>query len=224
MLLIAALSAGCAGDEGTHYSLDVNYLIILPEHQDRFLAGFKQRYTPGSQTVIVLATDVRGRLNPKATIALENEPLNRAEHRTIRRCESAKREDETCYVVYRGHWIDAEDMRAVSIAQTGETPEEVLARLQLPSGSLDKDIREDMEARLAETLLSPFLRVGSDHHSAIALEMTKDGGWNPKVRRGGLVSHPGKGVDVVVADAYRDCQSRKREGTCYVVWLDGWIE
>ena len=57
------------------------------------------------------------------------------------------------------------------------------------------------------------------------LEADADGSWVKDADSGGIVAHPTAAIGTVASRAYEFCARRMRKGsTCFVVWLDGWIE
>ena len=107
LLGVVGLLAGCA--------TEVKYDHVRPEKRAAVLEAFgfsEGANDPGPYAVLVIATDEANVINPEATTSVVpttgpiSERLSSAERATVNHCLRYKEADETCYVVYKGGWIE----------------------------------------------------------------------------------------------------------------------
>ena len=104
VLLVAVALAGCAAEGRLGY--------IEPEKRPAVLQAFGLEPNPGPYAVIVLAQDEAGEVNERASSwatsfkGTQENWVESSEQLALHQCGLYKAEDEFCYVVYKGGWVE----------------------------------------------------------------------------------------------------------------------
>ena len=106
LILLIAL-AGCAAE--------ANYIQVPPESRLGVLKAFNASnledpkewaYGRPQKTVIVVARGPDGTNAKASRLWRDFRSLDDAEHSALHHCGLYKKDDETCFVVYKGGWIE----------------------------------------------------------------------------------------------------------------------